>query len=99
FAMEKAGSTEEGMRPLQQAWKILREADAAESLESAALLHHMGALHYYLASYPKAALYFDLARERHQAHGDLSGMMKMWWLCTVTTVRGWLWTTEQWLYP
>ena len=34
--------------------QILREADAAESLESAALLHHMGALHYYLASYPKA---------------------------------------------
>ncbi|CAE7298943.1 unnamed protein product [Symbiodinium natans] len=99
FAMETAGSIEEGIRPLQQAWKVLRQANATESLESAALLHHLGALHYYLAVYPKAALYFDLARERHQAHGDFSGAAQMWWLSVVTTVRGWLWNAEQWLHP
>eukprot|EP00439_Symbiodinium_sp_Y106_P064333 s100_g10.t1 len=99
FALEKAGCIEEGIYPLQQAWKVLREADASDSLESAELLHHMGALHYYLAAYPKAAFYFDMARERHQAHGDLSGMMRLAWLSVVTTVRGYIWNAEQWLYP
>ncbi|CAE7908806.1 unnamed protein product [Symbiodinium sp. KB8] len=98
FALEKAGCIEEGIYPLQQAWKVLREADASESLESAELLHHLGALHYYLAAYPKAAFYFDMARERHQAHGDISGMMRLAWLSVVTTVRGYIWNAEQWVW-
>lgn len=94
-----SGEVEAGLSHMKQAWQAILRAKLGNTLEGAVLLSQMGSILYQMALYSQANMSFELARDRYFQDGNFMEGLRMTYLSVVSNVRGWLWETEQSLYP